>query len=234
MTAPIWPKAIASWTDRINNTDIVWASDPNQLAAEILSLETTVGTMPQTEPSPPVGQPVTYKTMSARVTDSMLGNQRPYCSLAVSAVNVGYGSGPGESTYVSYRKLYDPYGYFNGSDVTIRATGLYTVDAYQSWTWYNAGYLSMYLIINGTICRNSLWSWKWFNSGTAKGSYTDDRFAVTNLSWIGGLKKGDRVRIGLENGTPRNPYRTFNGSLKVFYERQLPVIGDAPGTGQPE
>lgn len=249
MATPIYPKALSSWTDRINQVDTVWAKDPNTLAAEIISIEQTVGTMAQVEPFPPVGNPVTYSSLSARVTDTLLGRQRPYVSLYNPAFNVGYGTAPDDGVYNVYKKLYDPWNYFNGSDITIQSAGLYLIDVYQAWAPFTSGYMQLTLVINGVWTRGDLWQWNFPSDGPvispggtvsfggpnnpvipSQVNRYPRRNANTGFLWMGSLGKGDRVRVTSENGTVLNPYPALNASLKAYYLRDLRDLGVTPGT----
>lgn len=225
-----FPNAIFSWTNRINDTDVVWAADPNSMAAEILAIENNIGAKAQIESGVPVGNPVTYKNVSSRITGAMNGTNLPYVSLYNTQFNVGYGTAAdANAVYFNFKKLQDTYGYFNGSDITVKASGVYAVDSYTAFQWYNQGFCASYLIINGVV--NSSDYWKWNFAARGKGAYTDDRFGVVQWSWLGTLNKGDRVRVGFENGTTRSSYRIENTSLKMQYIRSN-SLGGAPGTGQ--
>lgn len=242
MAAPIYPSAIASWTDRIDQADTVWAKDPNSLAAEIVSMEKTLGTMPHVEGSVPVGNPVTYSSVSARISAVMLGSNMPYVSLYLNPFNLTYGGTPGQAVYNTYKPLQDQYGYFNGQDITIQATGRYLIDAYQGWEPHNQGWLSISLVYqNGifsggtTMLPGSVFlrgdTWNWDLSPVNKYN-PEDSNGNTGLTWMGVLQKGVRVRVASQNGTTRNPYRVLNGSLKLQYLGADPNTNTTqPGNG---
>lgn len=251
MSTPVYPKAISSWTDRIDQINTVFAADPNTLAAEIIAVEKTIGTMPQVEPFPPVGNPVAYSNMSARITDTLLARQHPYVSLFNPAFNAGYGTAPDDAIYNVYKKLFDPFGYYNGSDITIKTAGLYLIDVYQAWVPFTSGYMQLSLVINGIWTRGSLWQWNFPSDGpviSPGGTVTfggpnnpvipsqvnryPRRNANTGFTWLGSLGQGDRVRVTSENGTTLNPYPVQNASLKAYYLRDLSDLGLAPGGGK--
>jgi hypothetical protein len=223
MTQPVFPKSILSWTDRVDQISNVLANDPNSIAADLISVESVLGTMPQVEASPFTGNPVTYNTVNARLSDMLAGNQHPVCTLNFNNLTVANTakSGTHYGAYNSYNALYDPFSYFNGTDVTIQSTGLYIIDAYQSWQWYDQGFVGMGLIISNTFTKGDIWKWSGFSS-SGNGSYTDDRFANTGLTWLGILSAGTRVRIISENNTNLNPYPLPNGYLRVYAERKTP------------
>jgi hypothetical protein len=223
MTQAIFPKSVVSWTDRIDQVSVVWANDPNSLAAEIIAIENTLGAQPQVEPSPFTGNPVTYSTVGARITDAMSGNLNPYVSITNSSFFVFNQQGPGTrfGHFNSFQKIYDPYGFYNGTDITVQATGLYLITGSQSWGWHDSGYLWHSLFIDG------LWScghrWDWDFAGFGPGFYEDDRPATTAFTWMGPIAAGKRVQVVSENGTSFNPYPVSNSYLRMYCLRKLPT-----------
>lgn len=219
MTAPVYPKALASWTDRINNVNTVWAADPNSLAAEIISMEQTLGTMPQVEGGVPVGSPVTYSSVSSRISAAMTSANNPYVELSNSNFNVGYGTW-NDGVFNTYKVVEDNWKYFNGSDITAKAPGVYIIDAYQTWEYYTSGYLYLMLAINNSFARGDMWKWNFPSSGPHDASY-EGRWATTAFTWMGKLNTGDRVRIASANNTAKSPYPVVNSSLRMYYLRSL-------------
>lgn len=225
MVAPIYPKALAGWTDRINGVDTVWANDPNSLAAEIISIEQTLGAMPQVERNVPVGKPVSYSSVSARISDAMLGGQLPFVSLTNPKFKLPRSgqiqsaeSGPFNATYNTYTQVVsDHWRFFNGSDITIQAPGIYYIDASQSWENYKSGYVMMMLLINSARLRLSRWNWADYDP-------TSTDYASTDLHWLGPLNNGDRIRIASQNATSNNPYTVTYSNLRVQYVRDLPPV----------
>jgi hypothetical protein len=218
MVAPIYPRALVSWTDRIDGTDIVWAADPNRLAAEIISIEQTLGSMPQVEPDPPVGKPVTYSSVSARISDAMLGGQLPYVSITNANFKLGKGGGYYNGQFNTFNQVVsDNWNYFNGSDITIREEGVYLIDASQSWASNSTGYVMMMLVINTARMRLGRWNWADFDPD---GTSTD--YASTDVHWMGTLSEGDRIRIASQNATDKNPTTVTFSNLHVQYLRKPP------------
>lgn len=230
MATPVYPKALASWTSRIDQVDTVWANDPNTLAAEILAVEKTLGTMPQVEGSVPVGSPVTYGSVSARISDAMLQAQHPYVELHRANFNVGYGTAlDGYGTWNTYSVVEDNWHYFNGSDITIKAPGVYILDAYQTWSAFHSGWMMLKMAVNGTYARGDRWDWNSFpTSGPHDAAYWE-RWAVTSFTWMGKLNTGDRVRIASENATTNSPYNIINSTLRLYYLRSLTSAQAAQG-----
>jgi hypothetical protein len=222
MTAPIYPKSVVPWTDRVDQQDVIFAKDPNSLAAEIIALENTLGTMPHRESAPYAGSAVTYASVGARISDVLAGSLHPYCSLTATNFSVFNNQGPGTKfgQYNVFRKNYDPFGYYNGSDITIQASGLYIVQGVQSWAWNSSGYIRQDLVIGNTWMAGDMWQWNFAGSGP--GNYQNNRNATTNFTWIGGIPAGQRVRVLSENGTSKNPYPVVDSWFRVYCLRKLP------------
>lgn len=217
-----YPCGIASWTNRIDNVNTVWAADPNTLAGEIIAVETALGPNPHIESKPITGNPVTFASASERISQTNLGNGRPYALLDSGSFNVRYGSAlDGYGMYNVYSKISDYGGFFNGSDITAPATGLYMIYVQQTWQYYTSGYLSLALAIDGAYQAGDMWHWT-FPSGSASNYSANyaNRYAHTNFSWMGSLEKGQRVRIVSENGTSKNPYPVIGGTVRIHYLRQ--------------
>jgi hypothetical protein len=223
MTAAIFPKSIVSWTDRVDNQDVIFANDPNSLAAEIIAMENTLGAMPQQEKAPFTGSPITYASVDARLSDAAAGNLNPYCSITVSSFFVFnqqfFGTRWGH--YNTFSKVYDPYGYYNGSDITIQASGLYLITGSQSWEWHDSGYLWHSLWIDDDWQCGHRWDWDFAPFGPA--FFEADRDANTAFTWMGAIPAGKRVRVVSENGTSRNPFRATNSWLRLYCLRKLPA-----------
>ena len=218
MAVPVYPKALSSWTDRQNNVDIVWASDPNSLAAEIISIESTLGTMPQVEPSMPVGKAAVYPSVSQRISAVQLGANLPYGELIASNFKVGYGTYCYGVANV-YRPLTDDFGFFNGSDMSMPTNGVYVIDVFQVWQPWVSGYVNVHLTINNVIARTGSWSWDGIPTFGPL-AYVN-RAANAGLTWMGPLQYGDRIRVVSENGTNCNPYQVNYSSLRAQYIRSL-------------
>lgn len=222
MTQAVFPKSILSWTDRIDEVNVIWANDPNSLAAEVISVENTLGAMPHQEKSPFAGNPVTYSSVDARISDAAAGNLNPYVSITNSTFFVFNQQGPGSrfGHFNSYQKVYDPYGFYNGTDITVQTSGLYLITGSQSWEWHDSGYLWHSLFIDGLWACGHRWDWNF--AGFGPGFYEDDRPATTAFTWMGPIAAGKRVQVVSENGTSRNPFRASNSWLRMYCLRKLP------------
>lgn len=223
MTQAVFPKSVVPWTDRVDEVDVVWAKDPNSLAAEVIAVENTLGPMPHQEKSPFVGSPVTYGSVDARITDAAAGNLNPYCSVTVSSFFVYNFQGPGTrwGHFNSFSKVYDPYGYYNGSDITIQASGLYLITGSQSWEWHDNGWLRHSLYIDDLWQCGHRWDWNFGGFGPA--FFDPSRTADTAFTWMGAIPAGKRVRVVSENNTSRNPFRVSNSWVRLYCLRKLPA-----------
>ena len=223
MTQPVFPKSILSWTDRIDEVNVVFANDPNTLAAEVISIENTLGAQPQVENAPYSGNPVTYSTVSARISDVLAGNQMPYCSVTTSVMPVFNQqlAGTQFGQFNVFNKVYDPFGYYNGSDITVQASGLYLITGAQNWGWNDSGYLNHSLFIDGLWMAGERWDWNFASFGP--GFFENERPATTSFTWMGAIPAGQRIQVVSENGTSFNPYPVSNSWLRLFCLRKLPA-----------
>ena len=223
MTQPIFPKSILSWADRVDEVNVIWANDPNSLAAEVISIENTLGAMPQVEPSPYVGNPITYSTVGARISDVLAGNQNPYCSITTTQdfVYNNQFAGTNWGHYNTFSKVYDPYGYYNGSDITVQASGLYLITGSQTWDYHDSGYLWHQLFIDDLWMAGHRWDWDFAGFGPA--FFEPVRQANTAFTWMGAIPAGKRIRVVSENGTSFNPYPISNSWLRLYCLRKLPA-----------
>jgi hypothetical protein len=223
MTQAVFPKSVVPWTDRVDNQDTIFANDPNSLAAEIIAMENTLGVMPHQEKAPFVGNAVTYASVDARISDAAAGNLNPYCSVTTSTFFVfnqqSFGTRFGH--FNTFSKVFDPYGYYNGSDITIQASGLYLITGSQSWDWHDSGYLWHSLWIDGLWSAGHRWDWNFGLSGPS--FFESDRTADTGFTWMGAIPAGKRVQVVSENGTSRNPFRVTNSWLRLYCLRKLPA-----------
>lgn len=222
MTQAIFPKSIVSWTDRVDNQDIIFANDPNSLAAEIIAMENTLGAMPQQEKSPFTGSPITYSSVDARITDAMSGNLNPYVSITAGSFFVFNQQGPGSrwGHINTFQKVYDPYGFYNGTDVTVQVSGLYLISGNQTWGWHDSGYLWHSLFIDGLWACGHRWDWNFGLFGPS--FFEDDRNAQTAWHMLVPIQAGKRVQVVSENGTSRNPFTVNSSWLRMYCLRKLP------------
>lgn len=215
----IFPKGLFSWTNKIDQQNIDYANDPNSLAAEVISIETTMGVQPQVEKNTPAGGTATYATVDARITDTLAGTFRPVCEL------VGYGQNvaTGQSVYNTFIDQFDPYNCFNGRDITIPCNGWWLVTGNNIWNdpFLDVGFSYMEMQINANPVKAHCWRWDrpnfslWpIQSGAAASGFNE-------VVWQGLLHKNDRVSIFSTNGTYRNPHVIANYDLKASFVRSV-------------
>lgn len=214
-----YPNSILSWTDRIDDVNIVYAIDPNTIAADLISVETVLGTNPQIEPSPPLGTPITYASLSARITDAMNNAQMPYVSLTQQKIACPSSSG-GQLNY--YRADFDPYRMHNGTDITFPCDGWWIVTSSQTWDWWDTGYSHFWLGLNGigNILAEHLVDWEFpgntfYNGVPGRWQLFGKRTMTSTVWWQGPAHKGDRISGVSENGTTNASQNVSNLSLKA-------------------
>lgn len=223
---PIYPNSIFQWTDRIDQQDIDFANDINSAVSEIISIENTIGTTPNTESSPPTGNPIKYNTLSDRISAAANNELMPICELVKSSFVIT-NSNPGQLN--SYIVSYDPINAFNGIDLTIPAPGYWIVYSSQRWSGANDGYSHFSLCLNGTdnIVDDSIINWN-FPGNTVTGGipgrwrqFGGSRSVSANVSWQGLAHKGDRFSGLSENGTSNSGHIINNLTMKAVMVRSV-------------
>lgn len=237
MTRAIFPQSIAAWTDRIDEIDTVWANDPNSIAAEVGAIESVLGVMPQVEKFPITGTgTIAYDSVDARLSDMVAGSHIPVMSLSSPEqhINNWRGAGAEYGEWNTYGVDYDPFGMYNGTDVTIPADGWYSVSIAQTWEWWSTGYHGHWFWIDNRYYRHHHWHWDFHGNeegGWWYRSQSEQRSATTNIDWQGILHKGQRLRALSENGCPHTPHRTFDMSFAISFVRS--VASNAPYSTPP-
>jgi hypothetical protein len=233
---PVFPNGIFSWIDRVDQQSVDFAGDINSVASDLISVESTLGTNPQKEPSPPSGgTPLTYATVSARISDAMQGAQLPVCVLSgIPAIVNNTSAG----LLNNYTVAYDPFSYFNGTDITIKNAGWYIVNAHQYWTWWNDGFAHQFLTVNGSsnILDEDLVDWEFSGNGADESDESTPRWQVVGLRsritrnfWQGRLNKGDRLSILSENGSSNTNMKISSMVFTAAMLRTLPPTGFVSG-----
>lgn len=218
---PVYPNGIFPWTDRVDEEDIDFANDINSTVADLESVETTLGTTPQIEPSPPSGNPITYPTVSARISDAMDNSQLPYVSLGASTFTCPNNT---SGNLIPYQRNLDPFNSYNGTDITAPASGWWIINTVQTWNWWNDGYSHHMLCLNGfgNILHEDFVNWEFpgnlFPTGLPvpvqllqpRWWQFGKRNIRTTVTWQGPLHEGDRLSVLAENGTS-NPAHVLSG-----------------------
>lgn len=248
MVAPQFPAGIFNWgTDRIDELDIDFAIDVNGPAAEVMSIESTLGVMPQVEKHPiNGGSPITYATVDARIS-AMQQGILPYISLTFDEAFVPNNCGAGTyyGQWNTYDVAVDPFGMYNGNDVTVPVTGWYITTINQDWDYWTTGYhrcsfwcsrpgfgdeepFGLFPNIGYNFFCDHIWHWD-FAQNFPGGWWWPDyhvqpvaRSGHNNVTWQGVLTAGSRMSVLSENGTPHTPHRVSNGSFKAVCTQRLP------------
>lgn len=214
---PVYPSGVFQWTDRVDNQSIDYANDINSAVAEVESIEATLGTNPQIETGIPAGSPVTYSTVSARITDAMTNVNLPYVSLISNSVPVPYNSA---GIRCPFKANLDPYHCYNGTDITVPASGWWSIQSTATWSWNNTGYFHHSCCLNGAsnVLHDHIFDCQFAgnvtglqyapNGAPISQSTLTPRFyqygkrqITTHTSFEGLLHAGDNVSVYLENGT---------------------------------
>jgi hypothetical protein len=221
--AAVYPSGIFPWIPRVNQQNTVFAADPNTLATEIQSIESTVGVNPQIESQPPAGSAVTYPTMSNRLSAAMNNALLP----AASLINAkGFFINAGQQLFNSYTQNYDPYTIWNGQDGTIPCNGWWSIHADQRWNQQGNkfnGQNILFLYLNGAWIDMQIWDW---SAAIAANNYKYPANVLasngwTALDWQGLLHKGDRIQMLSANGTFCPGIQVTNLTLKLSCQRTI-------------
>jgi hypothetical protein len=218
---PVYPNGIFPWVDRVDQENIVFAEDVDSLAAEVESIENTIGTTPNIEPKPPQGgQPLVYSSISSRISDAMDNAQLPTVKLSNSSFTCGNNNA---GFMLPYFVDFDPFRCYNGTDITVPASGWWIVTSTHTVDWWNDGYWHHYLCFNGfdNILDDDIIDWEFSGNVVPTVSFGDGfdlgftefplvtprwwqfgkRSRTTRTTWQGLLHAGDRVSTFAENGT---------------------------------
>jgi hypothetical protein len=229
MVAPVYPNGYFNWTDRVDELNIDYAEDPNSLAAEVESIEDTLGLLPQVQKNPNLGPPISFVNVDQRLDYITAMSHIPVCQISAQSFQVSNWQGPG-SHYGEYNVYqtsdYDPYGMFNGSDMTCLISGFYIIDVKQFWNWSPSGYHCHHFWIDNEWMESDMWRWDF--PGNAFGGYwrgpdNDARPGHTHTTWMGLLNQGQRLSVISENGTSFSPCTAQNLTMKAALIRRSPA-----------
>lgn len=223
---PAFPNALFTWTDRVDQVNIDFANDINSVASDLISVENTLGTNPQTEKNPPnAKKKIKYSTVDARISDAMANAQLPAVILRSNSFVVNNTSA-GDLT--NFNKSYDPFGMYNGTDLTIVQDGWYYFTVHQTWQWWNDGYSHTMLTTNGNIVDEDVINWEF--AGNKTGANADIprwqkfglRSIIAHVNWQGRCAQGERISVLAENGTSNTKMQVTYTSLKASMVKTLP------------
>ena len=138
---------------------------------------------------------------------------------------LGIGSNFGQ--WNIYSAAYDPFAFFNGSDITIPNDGWYRVAAGQAWSWWSIGYNMLSVYSGTTLLQQSKWDWD-FTGNVPTGQWQagngTQRPGDTHVAWEGRLYAGSRIRVLSENGTSNPLQPVANLWLKVAFVATIPSV----------
>lgn len=244
-----YPNAVFGGVNATNG-ETIYAADPNTLASEIAAVESTVGLNPQIESQPISGSPVSYSSLSARVSAAMRGDTHPYVDLFnVRATSSTYAFTVGhklatDSNSIDYAVYNPPYSiayqppyanattaYVNSGYITIRDTGLWYIEANQVWDAMSSpqGYVKLFLEIgHGNLVRQDLFNYGQFPTGGSNtfGETYAFQNGYTHVEFMGVITAGTTVRCLSGNSTPINPFGVKSSTLRAYMIRPMTAIND--------
>ena len=217
--AAVYPNTTFSWTDRIDNVNVVFANDPNSIVAEVIAIENTLGTNPQQEKNPIIGTaPINYASVDARISDTLAGSQKPVVELNCSNLPCR----AGQLIFNSYRARFDPFRMYNGNDVVVPADGWWIITATQQWEepiGFFTGFSRCGLLLNGFLEHFHDFRWDFPNRTLVPFGFPIGVYGYNTMTWQGLLHKGDRFQIQSCNGTFFEPHHILTGDLKACWIR---------------
>ena len=223
----VYPKSIVSWTDRING-EIIWAADPNSIAAEVVALENAIGVNPSVESNPPFGPPQQYSSLSSRVSAAMLQTEHPFISLELDNFRINWQQSHGLNAvdfmqfHPPFRVRHDDWHYFDGTCMTVRAAGLYLVIQNQQWEYRPSGWCRCHCRINDDVRRQCVWNFDQFPQGNNRfGQTYNGEFGYTDTIHFEILDKDDIVRLTLGNATDVDDLLCMESTFEAYYLRQM-------------
>lgn len=226
---PVYPNGLFQWTDRIDQVNIDFANDINSVASDLISVENTLGINPQIEKSPPNNLPlISYASVDARISDAMGNVQLPVCILIANSFNV---NNTADGMLTPFNLVYDPFGMFNGTDITIVENGWYLFTCHQTWKWWDDGYAHTYLQTNGNTVDEDLIDWEFSGNGNAEDTQdlprwqrnSGKRSRINHISWQGRCSPGERISILAENGSSNSSAQVSYTALHVSMIKELPA-----------
>jgi len=231
-TNPVYPKSLLPWSDRVDEVDIVWAQDPNSIAADLVSVESTLGVMPQQMKNPILGNAINFVNVDQRLDYLTAGQNIPVTQLYnTSGFQVSPWCGPGThyGAFNSYKVAYDSFAstgqpMYNGSDLTMPVTGWCVIDSSQFWEWHGTGYSGMGLYVGNRLVDYDKWDWG-FPGNYPGGLWRPEVFrpACTHVHYEGIVNQGDRIRVVSENGmSSQLPKFAYQMSLSATVLRTTP------------
>lgn len=222
-----FPNGFFSWATVYDDTTTVTAEQINGIADDLVAVETTLGTNPQIEASPASGGgDVVFGTVGDRISSVQNGQHLATAQLTNNSllVSSGQAASTNYGVWNTYAANYDPYGCYNGNDITVPVTGWWSVEAGQLWNWWSTGYNMMSLWVNNVMKRQDIWHWDfvgntrygaWQAPTGALGPGPIQRPGTTSVTWQGPISAGQRIRVLSENGTSDAQHQTYNMDLTV-------------------
>lgn len=225
----VYPNSIFPWTARRNNLDVVWAADPNQLAAEIQAIETVIGPKPNVETGTWNNVPVSYADMNTRIAVAATDENKPYAMVARGQISVHVAPpadvdihfSAGKSVNLNFYNVEsDNYGMYNGTDLTVPTPGLYMIFAncsYSTTGAFRSGLIVHNLLINGNLVDSGYHAFNY--PSEAIWDQLGD-YAYTDTTYMAGMNTGDRISVQCVNAT-NGVMSVEYATLRVFLVRQF-------------
>lgn len=214
----VYPNGIVPWSNRVDRLNTVYAVDPNTLAAEVVAIQSTIGTNPQIESSTPVGTKVVYATVNARIHDVQMGNQLPAITVTAPTFSVKNDGVLHTNSYPN--TSFDPMSLANGIDFTVKAPGWYRVWAKQRYFWAASGFVMVKLTVGSNVVDEDFWSWDF--SENKPGGNWHNQPKMLSVMYEGVIQRGQRVSVTSVNSSNLTLLQVDQAVLKLSWVRSVP------------
>jgi len=225
--AAAYPQALFSWTNRVNG-QTVYAADPNELAAEVDAIESTLGTNAENEPAPLTNAVSKYATVSARISAAGLQTGHPYVTMVSKNFKVSHSLTPPFNPGATSKPtgapgtVYPAY-YGTGGNLTIQDAGLWHIEVNQIWLNAPSGWVMTDLYVGSGVVSRDVFSYDQFpkSGSNAYGEKFVNLSGHTHNSYMGVIGKGTVVRVASQNCTPTSPLTVSFSNLTAYFLRPV-------------
>lgn len=225
--AAVYPTAVKTFSNRQNYTNIVDAGDVNQAYDEITSIQTVLGTSPNTDTVD--GKVISFPTVKANISDVRRGLNTPVCIVKAANMKVPWAK---EYFPAFTSRQVDTHNMWRGGpDLVCPRSGYYTVSAYIRW--YKDGVPTAN---DATPFDHSGKLQLALSTGTGDGSifsgethyypkgWQDLTRSSTSLTMY--WQKGTSIRIALWNRVLQNSIMYATAHMTAVYHRETATLNN--------
>lgn len=217
-----YPNAIMGWTTRVDG-EIVDSDAPNDLADELIAVQTAIGINPMIEPHPLHAAPSQFSSLSARVSQAMLQSGHPFIQVGGDQGHNIFQSNNAQSLQhmPCNNVIYDWDDYRSNGSIVIKDAGVWFIHALMSWPYVTGGWVTHCLMFDGDIRRRHVFDYDQFpSSGTNfYGERYINQLGWTETTYLGYVAAGTVVSIFVGNMCNHNPVSVQGAELSAYFLR---------------